>query len=353
MSIIIFILILAVLVLVHEFGHFIAAKRQGVRVDEFGFGLPPRLFGKKIGETLYSVNLIPFGGFVKLYGEEYHEIKKKNLSQRAFINKTPWQKTLIIIAGVIGNFLLGWALISFLFTQGVPVPTNKVIVETVADDSPAKTAGFSPQDLVQKVQIDGKTYELKTANDLIDLSRKYGGQEMKATVVRDSKTLTLYITPRKNPPKDQGPLGITISSFTEKKFPWYQAPFFGLVESARITYNIFYELTKILGQLLTFHKPSAEISGPIGIAKFTATAIKFGNNAVLELMALLSFNLAIINILPFPALDGGRLVFVIYEWISGKKSNKNIEKYVNFVGFVILLSLGVLISINDIIKLYR
>ena len=120
MTIIIFILTLALLVLVHEFGHFLAAKRNGVRVEEFGFGLPPRLFGIKKGETLYSVNLLPVGGFVKLYGEEYHEIKNKSLSGRAFVNKNPWQKSLIVIGGVIGNFLLGWVLISFLFTQGVP-----------------------------------------------------------------------------------------------------------------------------------------------------------------------------------------------------------------------------------------
>ncbi|MFH0979900.1 MAG: site-2 protease family protein, partial [Candidatus Roizmanbacteria bacterium] len=131
MTILIFILTLTLLVLIHEFGHFLAAKKNGVRVEEFGFGLPPRIFGIRKGETLYSINLLPLGGFVKLYGEEYHEIKNKSLSQRAFINKKPWVKFLIVISGVIGNFLLGWILISYLFTQGVPVPTNKVIVEKV------------------------------------------------------------------------------------------------------------------------------------------------------------------------------------------------------------------------------
>lgn len=353
MSILIFILILATLVLVHEFGHFIAAKKQGVRVDEFGFGLPPRLFGIKVGETLYSLNLIPLGGFVKLYGEEYHEIKKKTQSTRAFINKKPWQKSLIVMAGVIGNFILGWFLISFLFTQGVPVPTDRVIVEKVTSESPAETAGFMEKDVITKIEIDGKAYQIKESSKVIELSKKYGGTEMVMTVKRGEEILNLKVTPRKNPPKNQGPLGVTVTSFTEKRFPWYQAPFYGLIESFNITANIFKELSKILYQLITFHKPDAQISGPIGIAQFTATAIKFGKNAVLELMALLSFNLAIINILPFPALDGGRLVFVIYEWITGKQSNKNIEKYVNFIGFVILLSLGVIISINDVIKLYK
>ncbi len=353
MSIIVFILILAVLILIHEFGHFIAAKKQGVRVDEFGFGLPPRLFGIKIGETLYSINLIPFGGFVKLYGEEYHEIKKKTQSSRAFINKKPWQKAIIILAGVAGNFILGWFLISFLFTQGVPVPTDRVIVEKVTDNSPAKVAGFKPKDVITEIKIGDKTYSIKQSTDLIELSRKFGGSKLTMTVSRNQEILKLEVTPRKNPPKDQGPLGVTVTSFVEKKFPWYQAPVYGLIESVNITSNIFRELSKILYQLVTFQKTDAQISGPIGIAKFTATAIKFGNNAVLELMALLSFNLAIINVLPFPALDGGRLVFVIYEWITGKQSNKNFEKYVNFIGFVMLLSLGILISVFDVIKLYK
>lgn len=353
MSILIFILILATLVIAHEFGHFIAAKKQGVRVDEFGFGLPPRLFGIKIGETLYSLNLIPLGGFVKLYGEEYHEIKKKTQSERAFINKKPWQKALIVMAGVIFNFILGWLLISFLFTQGVPVPTDRVIVEKVTKASPAQMAGFKERDVITEIMIDGKVHKIKMSADLIDLSRKFGGKEMTMTVKRGEETIKLTVTPRKNPPKNEGPLGVVVTSFVEKKFPWYQAPFYGLIESFNITINIAKELSKILSQLLTFHKPDAQISGPIGIAQFTATAIKFGKNAVLELMALLSFNLAIMNILPFPALDGGRLVFVIYEWITGKQSNKNIEKYVNFIGFIILLSLGVLISVNDIIRLYK
>jgi regulator of sigma E protease len=353
MSIIIFIIILAVLILIHEFGHFIAAKKQGVRVDEFGFGLPPRLFGIKIGETLYSLNLIPLGGFVKLYGEEYHEIKKKTQSAKAFINKKPWQKALIILAGVMGNFLLGWFLISFLFTQGVPVPTDRVIVEKVTENSPAEIAGFKTKDVITNIELKGKQYPIKESNDLIELSRKFGGEELIMTVSRENKSTKLKVTPRKNPPKNEGPLGVTVTSFIEKKFPWYQAPVYGLIESVKITSNIFRELSKILFQLVTFQKPDAQISGPIGIAQFTATAIKFGNNAVLELMALLSFNLAIINILPFPALDGGRLVFVIYEWITGRQSNKNLEKYVNFIGFVILLSLGVLISVFDVIKLYK
>ena len=356
MEIIVFIAILALLVLVHEFGHFIAAKKNGVKVEEFGFGFPPRLFGIKKGETIYSVNLIPLGGFVKLYGEEYHEEgkkKSKKLRNKAFIYKKPWQKSLIIVAGIVGNFLLGWVLISFLFTQGVPTPTDKVIVEQVQPNTPAQSGGFRSGDVITQVQIREKTHLLNSASDLIRFSKDFSGEKITATVVRNNQQIKLAVVPRKNPPAGQGPLGIIITSFVEKKYSWYQAPFYGLIEAFKITKVIVIELSKTLFQLVMLRKPSVDVAGPIGIAQYTGQAIKFGKNAVLELVALLSLNLAVINILPFPALDGGRLIFVIYEWVTKRRVNKNVERYTNLVGIVILLSLAVIISINDIIKLYK
>lgn len=342
MSIIIFILILAILVLVHELGHFIAAKKSGVLVEEFGIGFPPRIFSLKYKETIYSVNVIPLGGFVKLYGEEYHEkIVNKN---RTFVFKKPWQKALIIIGGVVGNFLLGWLLISFLFTQGVPVPTNKVIIEKVQANSPAESAGIAEKDII---------LNFTSASDLINYTKKFAGQKITLVILRGNQQRKINLVPRKNPPAGEGPLGVVITSFVEKKYPWYQAPFFGLVEAAKITQRIVIELIKTLVQLLTLQRPPVEVAGPIGIARYTNQAIKFGKNAVLEFIALLSLNLAVINILPFPALDGGRLVFVFYEWVTKKRVNQTIERYVNSIGIIILLSLAVIISINDLAKIYR
>lgn len=356
MEIITFILILALLVLVHEFGHFIAAKKNGVRVEEFGFGFPPRLFGIKKGETLYSINLIPLGGFVKLYGEEYHEEGKKpdkKLKNRAFVYKKPWQKSVIIVAGIVGNFLLGWVLISYLFTQGVPIPTNKVIIEQVQANSPAQISGLKSGDVIKSITVDGKAYALNSSSDLIKITKDYAGKSIETNILRNNKELSLGIIPRKNPPAGQGPLGVTITSFVTKKYSWYQAPFYGLVEASKLTKTIVVEISRILFQLVTLNKPSVDVAGPIGIARYMGQAIKFGNNAVLELVALLSLNLAVINILPFPALDGGRLVFVIYEWVTKRRVNKNVERYTNLIGILLLLSLAVIISINDIIKIYR
>ncbi|MFN4213001.1 MAG: RIP metalloprotease RseP [Microgenomates group bacterium] len=361
MTVIIFIFILSLLVIVHELGHFIAAKAAGVLVEEFGIGFPPRIFGIKKGETLYSLNLIPLGGFVKLYGEEYVEAKSKiNLTadkknsksnNRAFVYKKPWQKALIIAAGVIGNFLLGWVLISFLFTKGVPVPTNKVIIEKVQTGSPAEKAGLKEKDVVVSFISKASSVSIKSPNEFIALTKKSAGQQIKLVVLRENKKLTVELSPRKNPPPGQGPMGVMISSFVEKKYPWYQAPFLGLVEAFAITRKIVMEIIKTIYQFISLQKPSVEVAGPIGITAYTAKALKFGQNAFLEFIALLSLNLAVINILPFPALDGGRLVFVVYEWISKKRVNQKIERYVNFIGIIILLSLAVLVSLNDLSKI--
>jgi len=355
MTILIFLLILTILVFVHEFGHFIIAKKMGVKVEEFGIGLPPRLFGIKKGETLYSINLLPLGGFVKLYGEEYNELSK-NDENRTFVNKKPWQKTLIILGGVIGNFLLGWFIFSYLVTQGVPVPINKVIIEKVTKNSPADISGLKEKDVISKLILPNSpnnSVPLTSASTLIEETKKFAGQTIKLLIQRNNQNITINLTPRKNPPKGEGPLGIAITSFIEKKYPWYTAPYYGLIEASNITYKIATELGKLILGLITFQKPHVDVTGPVGIANLAGQAIKFGRNAFLEFLALLSLNLAIINILPFPALDGGRLIFVLYEGILKKKLNKDIEKYTNLIGFIILLSLAVLITVNDIIKIIR
>lgn len=354
-----FLLMLLILVLVHEFGHFIAAKLSKVRVDEFGFGLPPRLWGKKVGETLYSINWLPIGGFVKVYGEEYAELNDKEKGpeitdkSRAFAYKSAWKKIFILTAGILGNFLLGWLLISFLFTQGVLTSTNQVIVEKVQTNSPAQAVGIKEKDVIQKIESNGKEYPLTSSNDLIKATKELGDQESTLIVIRGNETKVFTVTPRKNPPKGQGSLGVVITSLTEKKYPWYLAPFYGLVEAFNITANIIIELLRTIAMLLTFQKPQVDVAGPIGILQYTGQAASYGIKAFLELVALLSLNLAVVNILPFPALDGGRLVFVIYEAVTKKKVNQTFERNLNFIGIISLIALAALISINDIVKLMR
>jgi regulator of sigma E protease len=350
-----FIIILAILVLIHEFGHYIVARWMGIKVEEFGFGFPPRVWGKKIGETLYSINLLPIGGFVKVYGEEYHEddaIPQKD-KDRAFVYKKPWQKAAVIVAGVIMNFLLGWILISFLFTRGVPTPTDNVYVEQVQKGSPAAAAGLREGDQLVAFVKDGQREEMDSVEEFVSSAKAYGGQIVGLELNRNGKAVTVDITPRANPPEGQGSLGIVITTFMEKKYPWYEAPWYGLKHAFTITKTIVVELGKTLGQLITFQKPKVDVTGPVGIAQYTGQAIQFGSNAVLELIALLSLNLAVINLLPFPALDGGRLVFIIYEWVTRKRVNANFERYLNLFGIITLLGLSVVITVFDIMKLFK
>jgi regulator of sigma E protease len=357
MTVLIFIITLSILVLVHELGHFLMAKKMGVKVEEFGIGIPPKLFGIKIGETLYTINLLPIGGFVKLFGEEYNELDHKNKSKhdenRTFVNKKPWQKTLIVLGGVIGNFLLGWLIFSYLVTQGIPVPTNKVIVEKITKNSPAFFAGLQEKDIIKKIIFENNTINLTSTNTLIEKTKKSAGKNIRLLVQRSQQEFTIDLVPRINPPKGEGPLGISVTSYVEKKYPWYSAPFYGLIEAFSITSKIASELGKMIFGFITFQKQKIDVAGPIGIANLAGQAIKFGRNAFLEFLALLSLNLAIINIFPFPALDGGRLIFVLYEGITKKKPNKNFEKYTNLIGFIVLLSLAALITVSDIIKLFK
>ncbi len=356
----IFILILVVLVLIHEFGHYYAAKRMGVYVEEFGFGFPPRIIGKKIGETLYSFNLIPLGGFVKLFGEEYHEktshkkgdndTKQSIPASRAFVNKKPWQKTIIIVAGVVMNFILGWIIISYLFTSGVPIP-NGVKITSVAPGSPANSVGLEVEDVVTKLIYKDESTDILTSQSLIATTQSYFDKKITIVIARKDKQLEFMLTPRSNPPNGEGSMGIVIEQMIEvKHYPWYTAPYHGLIHAFKTTGTIAVEIIKIPAGFMMHKKTSVDFAGPVGIAKVIGEARKYGISALLEITALLSLNLAVINILPFPALDGGRLVFIIYEWVSGRKPNQNLERYMNMVGIVLLLALSVLITIYDIQK---
>lgn len=352
MTIVVFLITLSILVLVHELGHFIAAKKSGVLVEEFGIGLPPRIFGVKKGETLYSLNWLPFGGFVKLYGEEYQEKINPKLKNRAFNEKSTFKKALIITAGVIGNFLLSWFIFTYLFTQGVPVPTNKILIEKITANSPAASVSLKPGDqIISIISPEQKKTDLKKPEDLINLTKKYSGKKITLVVKRNGKTINFSITPRKNPPAGEGPLGVVITSFEIKKYPLWQAPFYGLSDSVKITAKITGEIFRAIFNFITFQKQTIDVTGPIGIAKYSGEMMKFGINAYLEFLSLISLNLAVINILPFPALDGGRLLIVLYEGIRKKRINKDVEKNLNLIGFAILISLAILVSINDIVRL--
>lgn len=345
-----FFVILSILVFIHELGHFLVAKWAGILVEEFGFGLPPRLFGKKIGETMYSINVLPIGGFVKLYGEDADEPKKANIpDRRSFTKKSKKIRAVILVAGVCMNFVLAVGITTYLLTQGVPEPSGSVHIERVQEGSPAQDVGLREGDTI--VTIEGQT--VHTPRDLIESTKKYLGTTVTLDVIRDGREMEVNVLARKDPPQGQGSIGVAISDLETVFYPPEKAP----VEAIKINVWRAKEMLKGIGFLLfrviTLQPVQEEVAGPIGIAAVTGEAVKFGFKAVLEFMSILSLNLAVINILPIPALDGGRLAFLFAEKILGRKLRPAFEQKTHQLGMIILIFLILLISINDILRLAR
>lgn len=354
-TIIAFVVILSVLVLIHEFGHFLVAKKLGIKVEEFGYGFPPRIFGKKIGETVYSINLLPVGGFVKLYGEDDAGggsiSQKKGLPTKdlkhAFYARPIWQRFTVVVAGVVMNFLLAVVLISYLFTvQGVAVPTKNVRITEVLKNSPAAAAGLQVNDVVEAVN--GK--KITGTDQFILVVKQNLGNPINLTVLENGKTREIMLTPRKSYPTGEGPVGVGISTIQVTKYTWYQAPFFGTMEAFKFSWMIVSGLFVMVVNLLLHGQKPEGVAGPIGVAQLTGQAVSYGVNATLWFVSLLSINLAVLNVLPIPALDGGRLFFIVIEAVMRRKVNPKYESYAHAAGLVVLLGLMVLITIFDIVR---
>lgn len=372
-TIIIFILTLLVLVVSHEFGHFITAKRFGVKVLEFGFGLPPRVFGRKIGETLVSLNWLPFGGFVRLHGED--ETDKKILNdKRSFAAKTVWQRMVIVTAGVVMNFLLAALLFWIvLFAQGfketIPLLTpyrfigvnqtneSLVLIGRIASDSPAEKAGIKSGDQVIRIA----DQEIKTSDQLVSKTREYAGREVNFTLKSPDKTERVAaVVPRANPPAGQGALGVEVGSVEIANLDYQsfsQRLFAGFTHS----YNLASYSMAVLGKYISeaFSSKSLEpvagsVAGPIGITNVAGMILQTDSPLIpyLSFVAILSLNLAMINILPFPALDGGRLLFLIVELIARRRVKAEVERWVHTIGMIILIALIVLVTFSDIRKFF-
>lgn len=369
-----FLVVLSVLVLVHEGGHFLAAKKAGVKVEEFGFGYPPKVFGKKIGGTLYSLNLIPFGGFVRLYGEELEDIGKidKDKRSRAFWAKSKISRTGIILAGVIANFILSVVCFSTVYSvSGIPTKTDQVKVVGIVKDSPAEKTGIKEDDVF--ISIDER--KVQTMADFVKLINEGRGRLLKITVERERDNpceekvfgggmgfscqngrLIFFVTPREKVPEGEGPLGVVVSDIEMKKYPFWQMPFRGTIEGFKEAWGwgslIVVSLKKMLVDLLGGVVPK-DVSGPIGIFQATSGVAKSGFLTILQFIGILSVNLAIINVLPLPALDGGRLTFILYEAIIRKRPKPQTERLVNSIGIAFLLLLTILVTLNDLERIFN
>lgn len=351
LTIVVFVGLLLLLVLAHEWGHFIVAKKAGCDVEEFGFGFPPRLFSFTWHGTRYSFNLLPIGGFVKIAGENMDE---EAPGPHSFATKSAGWRIAILSAGVIMNVIVAIVLLSIQAVMGAPVVvtddnqatlTNQLTyILEVATNSPAAEVGLQPLDRIVRVGA----AEKPSLPEVQRLLAGGAGETVELEIERQGQHLTVQVTPRVNPPPGEGALGVSLASTGLRQVPWWQAPWQGIVRSYEILREIIVQFSLIIGRLVRDGAAPEGLTGPIGIAVYTNEVTKLGFSYVLEFGALISLNLALINILPIPALDGGRIVFVIFERIFGRRFPRNIEQISHTVGFAALILLMLLITYKDI-----
>jgi regulator of sigma E protease len=379
MNIIIFLIILLVLVLSHEFGHFIVAKLNKIRVDEFAFGFPPKLFGKKIGETTYNFNALPIGGYVKIYGENIEEAdfvevgfldkekdaEKIELSKRSLAFKPKYVQAMVMFAGVAMNFLVAWLLLSVGFMSGLPssveVAPKGVVVEnqaltvvSVVPNSPAEKAGLKSGDKILALETEKDTTKLLssnfTAETVKNFVKKHSTEEIDFLITRAKENMKVAVTPEIK--EDSALVGISMDMIGTLKLPIHQAIWEGLKLTGDLTARTASGFYNLIKDGVTGKGSLAGVTGPIGIIGVVGDAADFGFIYLLSFTALISINLVIINLIPFPALDGGRLLFLLIEKIKGSRIKPKIANTVNAVGFALLMILMVVITYHDIVKLF-
>jgi regulator of sigma E protease len=365
MVVIIFIIVLAVIVLVHELGHFLLAKIFGVRVEEFGVGIPPRAVGKQIGETLYSANWIPLGGFVKMLGEENSDEKiSESEKSKSFSAKSKWKQALILIAGISFNLIFAWLVISLGFVIGMPAPVGesvfgqtqnvRTVVTGVVPKSPADVAGLAVGDDVFAVKIGNQPIVNPTAENISSAISKSQTGDISISYQRGNYLVkTISITPSTGIVPGERLIGISMEDLGTLKL----SPPFAFLEGAHTTYILTVAtaqgLAQFLWQTVQLKSNWSEVSGPIGIASVVGQATQLGFVYLLSLIALISINLALINLVPFPALDGGRLLFVVIEAVIRRPIPSRVANWLNTVGFFLLLALMIFISVHDVFNLVK
>jgi len=364
MSIIIFIVILLVLVVSHEFGHFIVAKKSGIRVDEFSFGFPPKLYGKKIGETTYNLNALPFGGYVKIFGEngDDENINEED-KKRSFTSKPRYIQAGVLFAGVVMNFLVAWLLLSVGFMSGLPssvgmepsgatVKNQALTVTSVSSGSPAELSGLKVGDKLIKLTTEKDYTVIDSPESVQYFIKKHPTESIAVDIVRGSDAKEISVTPANN--KEGNPaIGIAMDTIGTLKLPVHKAVWEGLKLTSNLTVSTFAGFYKLISQAVIGKGDMSAMTGPVGIVGVVGDAAKFGFIYLLSFTALISVNLAVINLLPFPALDGGRLLFLLIEKIKGSRINPKIGNIVNMIGFGLLMVLMIFITYHDIIKLIK
>lgn len=353
LTLIIFLAVLSVLVVVHEAGHFLVARRMGVRVDEFGFGFPPRLWSTTRGDTTYSVNWVPLGGFVRLKGESGEDIHHED----SFAGKSISARLAIVIAGVVMNLVLAVVLLTIGLVMGLPQATDELPHGAVAREmqiaigqvlvgSGAAEAGIEPGDLL--ISFDGNRLEDASAVQSYVAAHQDAPIEVKVSRFGEEKSF--MVLPELLGETGHVGLGIGLFSVGIVSYPWYLAPVRATQLTVHLTSEIAKAFARIVQSLVTKGQLGVELAGPVGIAVLSGQAAELGLAYLLQFMAILSINLAVINVLPFPALDGGRLLFLVIEKVRGRPVSRQLENVAHQLGFVLLLALILLVTYRDLAR---
>lgn len=362
MSIIIFLIVLTALVFVHELGHFLLAKAAKIRVDEFAIGFPPKILAFKRGETLYSINLVPFGGFVKIFGENPDEASISGPdSARSFINKHRGIQAAVLVAGVTANLIFAWILISLSLTFGLTtsaggyegrITNPQVMIVSVSPNSPAGRAGLSVGDKILTIESAGKFDHAVSVEAVQQSIFNSNGQEISVTYERNQQKQTLDLLPEEGIIEGKKGIGVSLDLVGTLTLPPHEA----LIEGAKITYHLTLATAKSLYTfILNVFKGQgdfSQVTGPVGLVGLIGDASRTGGAYLLAFTAFISINLAVINLVPFPALDGGRLLLVAIEAVRRKTIHPKVSSILNGVGFALLILLMVLVTYKDIARLF-
>ncbi len=364
MSVFIFIVILAILIFVHELGHFIAAKRSGIKVTEFGFGFPPKVWGRMKGETLYSLNAIPFGGFVRIFGEDPNDESLNGPEKnRSITAKSKWIQAWVLVAGVFFNIVFAWMLIAGGYMIGLPtsvshggsgiVENASLTIIAVSPNTPAEKAGLRVGDTVVGVTSEGKFSLDEIHPDTVsNFIEAHGRKGVQFAINRKGGSEEITVVAEEGVIPNKVAIGIQMDEIGTLTLP----PHLALLEASRDTVRLFVGtavgLVSFLGSALIGAGDFSQVTGPVGIAGMVGEVSKLGFVYLMSFTALISVNLAVINLFPFPALDGGRLLLLFIESIIRKPIPARVSNTINGVGFLLLLILMAVVTFNDILKLF-
>ncbi len=367
-TVLLFILLLGLLVLVHEWGHFVVARKLGVRVEEFAFGFPPRLASITRKGTRYALNLFPLGGYVKIFGEG----GEAERNPESFSSRPIRQRLAIIAAGVVMNVVLAWVLFSIGHGLGLPTVLDegetaeeaRITIIGVSPGSPAEAAGLKFGDVISGFRIQDSPasprlgrgraeFRIAAIDEVQEFIEAHRGEAVAIVVERGKKPLALTVTARVAPPEGEGPLGIAMARVGIVRSPWLRAPWDGVKTTVNAVVAIVAALGHVVRDLVSQGAVPADVAGPVGIFNLASETRRLGLVYLVELAGVLSINLAILNILPVPALDGGRILFLFIEKVrGGVRVSQRLEQAVHQIGFVLLLFLMAAITYRDIVRIF-